>query len=512
MCGTLVGVTATCSGPLTARMTTKPSTHEWIFRFDTFKTLCGVVLMEDTNRDCFHLSDVKTHVPTSIINTQEWFLENNTENGAENKTHAVKITFKSDIYGTFRQSVVFDFGTHPVLVKNLCVDVLPVEDLELLNQAYSSLNLHGTERWHYANSEIIPFHTDVHYNSSSYANLELEWSKMLKSLYPLPQKYTFVLSQETFVNKSFRVQSYKQQWHDLICIEEMSHNELISRYNISAEVELTDRYTLSPNGMANTTSKFAVNGELFALMHLDRKLSEDSPEGRLVLRTCNIVLIKKSTEDQKVYETVIEDKGKAFIYLRLSSTTVNDLHLLAGTRIIIEAQFQLNHLPYCEWHYAIDRVMNCDIIFPNISAPIGIPWSPDRHWAETLDKRLNVKQREAVLAITAPLNIKLPPILIIGPFGTGKTFTLANAVIELIRNKTNRILICTQSNSAADLYIKDYFHPLVKGGCSEARPLRIYYHKRWVSTVSPIVQQVIVLNSHSFNRNSVTIGIFRNIF
>lgn len=38
-----------------------------------------------------------------------------------------------------------------------------------------------------------------------------------------------------------------------------------------------------------------------------------------------------------------------------------------------------------------------------------------------------------------------------------------------------RVLICTHSNSAADLYIKDYLHPYVEAGNPHARPLR-YIH------------------------------------
>lgn len=38
----------------------------------------------------------------------------------------------------------------------------------------------------------------------------------------------------------------------------------------------------------------------------------------------------------------------------------------------------------------------------------------------------------------------------------------------------SRILICTHSNSAADLYIKDYLHPYVEAGNPQARPLRYF--------------------------------------
>ena len=59
--------------------------------------------------------------------------------------------------------------------------------------------------------------------------------------------------------------------------------------------------------------------------------------------------------------------------------------------------------------------------------------------SEGLNSKLNPKQREAVVAITTPLNIKIPPILIIGPYGTGKTFTLGQA-IKMILNQVGRIV------------------------------------------------------------------------
>jgi superfamily I DNA/RNA helicase len=52
--------------------------------------------------------------------------------------------------------------------------------------------------------------------------------------------------------------------------------------------------------------------------------------------------------------------------------------------------------------------------------------------SEGLNSKLNPKQREAVVAITTPLTVKLPPILIIGPYGTGKTFTLGQAITMIL--------------------------------------------------------------------------------
>ena len=40
-------------------------------------------------------------------------------------TYSVTVSFKTDIFGTFRQSVVFNFGSEPYLKQDLCVEVTP---------------------------------------------------------------------------------------------------------------------------------------------------------------------------------------------------------------------------------------------------------------------------------------------------------------------------------------------------------------------------------------------------
>ncbi|KAL9698538.1 hypothetical protein quinque_001979 [Culex quinquefasciatus] len=84
----------------------------------------------------------------------------------------------------------------------------------------------------------------------------------------------------------------------------------------------------------------------------------------------------------------------------------------------------------------------------------------------------NSNRKEAVVAITTPISVTLFPILLIEPFGTWKTYTLAQAIKKLLLQPESKILICTHLNSAADLYIKDYLHPWIEeGGGEEAKPL-----------------------------------------
>lgn len=45
----------------------------------------------------------------------------------------------------------------------------------------------------------------------------------------------------------------------------------------------------------------------------------------------------------------------------------------------VELQFQLNRLPLCEMHYALDRIKDNGILFPDVSMTPTIPWSPNRY-------------------------------------------------------------------------------------------------------------------------------------
>lgn len=80
-----------------------------------------------------------------------------------------------------------------------------------------------------------------------------------------------------------------------------------------------------------------------------------------------------------VYEALIEDKGKNMIYLRLSAVTVAALGLRPDSEFPCQVQFQLNRIPYCEWHFAIDKIADYKLIFPDTVLEPSIPWSPQRY-------------------------------------------------------------------------------------------------------------------------------------
>lgn len=449
-------VEETCSNELVTTVSSKVSKREWTFVLKTKRMLKAVALLEDAHRNHFTIKQVFPAEPrpskrgqsfsnkvveAELLSDQEWIVPNVDERYAEAPSersslleHRVKIVFSTDIYGTFRQSVVFDFGAEPVLVKHFCVDVIPVTDADKIQEIKKEMVVSASQRWDESNSQILPYATSLtpHQQAATHKHDEEREQELLQR-YPCPRASTFTLTQSTITEKKLTKNNYRSRMHELLYVEEIARYDQVARYNLTTKLQIVSTYLLSPSGMATSTAKYSHAGELFGLLTLGKDVSEDTSAGRLILNNCASVYVSNAgssasandAEKRKVYEALIEDKGKTMIYLKLSAKCVLDLNLTANTEFSADIQFQLNRLTYCEWHHAIDKIADYRIIFPETFLEPSIPWTPKKQWSDSLDPKLNSKQKEAVLAITAISNVPLPPILLIGPFGTGKTYTLA---------------------------------------------------------------------------------------
>ncbi|XP_067353757.1 probable helicase with zinc finger domain [Channa argus] len=496
----LEGVNIETSSSLSVTVTTKKSSHSW-----TFSLLCKpprklyrVALLYDAHRPHFYITGVSGGERLQAVSKgcQEWTPGEETalaaDNGLDHCIYKIAVGFSTEIFGTFRQTVVFDFGSEPVLMKRIMVDAASIEDLEHLMAARQQL-LMTAKRWDSSCKTIVEF-----IPNEMMADLE----RSLLSRYQIPLSADQLFTQSV-LDKTLTKDNYQARLHDLLYIEEIAQYKEVSKFNIKVNLQLVTSFMLTGISVG---AKYAQNGQLFARFKLTETLSEDTLAGRLVMTKVNSVLLLPLGREgfssqpppgvkERVYEAVIEEKTKEYIFLRICKDCCEELGLLPDREIQVELQFQLNRLPLCEMHYALDRIKDNTILFPDIGLVPTIPWSPNRQWDEQLDPRLNAKQKEAILAITTPISIPLPPILIIGPYGTGKTFTLAQAVKHILRQEHSRVLMCTHSNSAADLYIKDYLHPYVEAGNPHAKPLRVYFRNRWVKTVHPVVQQYCLISS-----------------
>ena len=95
-------------------------------------------------------------------------------------------------------------------------------------------------------------------------------------------------------------------------------------------------------------------------------------------------------------------------------------------------------------------------------------------WQWLLDKLLNPNQQKVIKRIAS---LEDNPLLLVvfGPFGAGKTFTLSQCVRLLVQlDKSHRILLCTHSNRAADIHVEWLHNCCIPA----ARPLRVYQQMR----------------------------------
>lgn len=187
-------------------------------------------------------------------------------------------------------------------------------------------------------------------------------------------------------------------------------------------------------------------GQLFCVVSIPSYLTLDTSEGQLLKRSIYTGLIAPmclNGHNTKVYEAIIlqEKASDNTIYLQLSSKCCTELELRRNESYQMEVQFQLDRLYFCMMHKAVDNLPDTRKVLPDLKN-CEVPES------NTLYENLNEKQQSAVAFITGRSNSQrfVAPLLIYGPFGTGKTFTLGTAARELCKQPENKVLICTHTN------------------------------------------------------------------
>ena len=119
-----------------------------------------VALMLDTNRSYFHVSSIsvgprKTQKYQNLENMcQEWVNQDIQGKGQGEYVYRVKVVFKTDIYGTFRQSIVFDFGVDAILMREVQVESAPASDAEKVRKEITLTEAH---RWNEKTVQLVNF-------------------------------------------------------------------------------------------------------------------------------------------------------------------------------------------------------------------------------------------------------------------------------------------------------------------------------------------------------------------
>ena len=205
-------------------------------------------------------------------------------------------------------------------------------------------------------------------------------------------------------------------------------------------------------------------------------------------------ILPPGSRERVLYEVMVESLRVDSVVLRVNSELKTAIKRAAGG---LEADVCFRFVDtYRYMHRAIKRI-DLKLVFPN-------QWrreSPTMTRNQPEHEALNRDQADALHRIVASPGS--PPLLLLGPFGTGKTQTIAEAVKELCRRQARdptlnlRMLVCTHSNSAADHYINDYLHEFVQremAADTDCRPLRVCWEHRFTSTLSDTVLQYCLIN------------------
>ncbi|KAJ4940413.1 hypothetical protein JOQ06_026716 [Pogonophryne albipinna] len=445
-------VSISCDGDVTVECEQINETLRWNFQVETERQLVHVALLKQEPGASYTLGDISS-VPC-IYSPGEPFL-------TDDMTYDITVSFTSINPGLYDQWLVLDFDMRPVLLKKLRVRVgkLSLDDVEQPTVTFG-YTFQSAERWHRGNRVIIPCSSRTE-----------EQEKLLKKYKP-PQisfLYKSSYSSQTPLNSD----NYRERMHQFLYDEEQAEDQIVSRLNVCGGITTSEMLNSTKFGMM-----MAPRGELFCAVSTPCKLTPDTPEGLALKRSIQSALIaplSESSQNSKVYEaSILKDKtSENTMYLQLSNKCCSDLTLRSNESYQMEVQFQLNRHSFCTMHKAVDLLPDTKRVLPDLKH-CGVPVNNIKH------EKLNPKQQSAVDFITGSSNVQKysAPLLIYGPFGTGKTFTLALAARELCKLPPNKVLICTHTNSSADLYVRDHFHPFINKKDNGTRPIRIKVNKQ----------------------------------
>ncbi|XP_054472216.1 helicase with zinc finger domain 2-like isoform X2 [Anoplopoma fimbria] len=440
-------VSISCDEKLTVECEQINATLQWNFQVETERQLVHVALLKQEPGASFTLGDLSS-VPC-IYSSGKVFV-------SEDMTYDITVSFTSINPGLYEQWLVLDFDMRPVLLKKLRVRVgqLSLDDVEQ-PPVDRRATFQSAERWHRENRFIIPCTSRTE-----------EQEELLKEYKP-PQisfQYKSSNTSQTPLNN----ENYKERMHHFLYNEERAEDQIVSRLNVCGEMTTLDTLSRTKFGMVK-----APLGELFCAVTIPCNLTPDTPEGLALNRSIQSALIapiSSSGSNSKVYEAVIlRDKtSENKMYLQLSKKCCSDLALKSNESYQMEVQFQLNRHSFCAMHKTVDLLPDTKRVLPDLES-CAVPVN-NIHY-----EKLNARQRSAIAFITGHSNGQkcVAPLLIYGPFGTGKTFTLATAARELCKQPHNKVLICTHTNSSADLYVRDHLHPFIDQKNNGMRPIRI---------------------------------------
>ncbi|MGH0161418.1 UNVERIFIED_CONTAM: hypothetical protein FKN15_004148 [Acipenser sinensis] len=294
--GSVDGVTVDCVPELSQVVKGKKCTLSWmlLLNCNAPRLLHRVALLNDLHRSHFGISSVAAGCsdslhPYSISDQcQEWSWDLSSQNRIKEHVYQVTVRFCTEIFGNFQETVVFDFGTEPVLMQTLSAAVSSDEEA-IFHRQQQSLLL--SQRWdstckHTAVVEFQPRELS-HHDQSLLLNYEI----------PAAADQLFT---RCVLDKSLNIHKYYSRFHALLYIEENTQSKEVSKrvllcdtFNIQASLHIVNASSVP--GHAGSARQL-LHGQLFAILNLSGTvITRDTAAGRLVMdRVMSVLLMPVS--------------------------------------------------------------------------------------------------------------------------------------------------------------------------------------------------------------------------
>ena len=242
---------------------------------------------------------------------------------------------------------------------------------------------------------------------------------------------------------------YKERFHSLLHLEEYEHRKRLVKY------DLTD-YKVTFETAVKEVSYSYIEGDKFKaapdnFRFITFKLKYNLFEGyRSYKPPTNAFVIPNDTHT--AYECSHLHTGLDFMHFQISETAVAVCEKSGGLALV---RFMPDRDEYVRMHEALDKIDPC-VMFPKLKkVSIRSTWDEKSILAKAEKEKLSESQKVAINSI---INTKFQtfPTLICGPFGCGKTRTLAIAArLVALNYHGSRVLIVTRNNSCANLCIEE---------------------------------------------------------
>jgi hypothetical protein len=236
-----------------------------------------------------------------------------------------------------------------------------------------------------------------------------------------------------------------KMYHDLLFLEEAYHLQQLQRFALGG---IPLEYCRE--GIHSTLNSMLTLGDCLLVVEVPN-LSEYRPS---VLRNDIILIWQCGTIDVEWEGRVVETMQHQLVCL-VNPSFKRTYPSLA--KPLFNVRFTHGRTSWRSYHRAVDKV-NMNLISPT---GLPAPFTGRKTILKQQDLRLLTTKcalsSQQLQVVQKVINFEYSgsPFLILGPFGSGKSTTLAECVAQILfYQPTSRILLCAQTNSGADILVR----------------------------------------------------------